>query len=238
MNTFITNPPQDPVRQAQEEIAGVKAIMVQNVEQILSRGERIELLVDKTDHMSTQAKAFRKRSQALRRKMWWRNTKFVAVSQYIRRLLTSCDLQTIGSFGFHNSREYTRELIETTEHQSKLLCTDPLVHPGTVCSSCQPNIGDPGPWLSGSETCSIACARSTTFYCLLNLSLPTRDGKANDRVLLYMACVLTGQKRPFTLPCTSTVFISTLSIGLPALLTVSPFIELSSSHLHSTVLTS
>lgn len=83
MNTFITNPPQDPVRQAQEEIAGVKAIMVQNVEQILSRGERIELLVDKTDHMSTQAKAFRKRSQALRRKMWWKNQKLLALSGFI-----------------------------------------------------------------------------------------------------------------------------------------------------------
>ena len=29
----------------------VKDIMVHNVEQILSRGERIELLVDKTDHL-------------------------------------------------------------------------------------------------------------------------------------------------------------------------------------------
>ena len=88
MNTFITNPPQDPVRQAQEEIAGVKAIMVQNVEQILSRGERIELLVDKTDHMSTQAKAFRKRSQALRRRLWWKNTKLLILSGFL--ILVRC----------------------------------------------------------------------------------------------------------------------------------------------------
>jgi vesicle-associated membrane protein 7 len=34
--------------------------MVHNVEQILSRGERIELLVDKTDNLSGQAWAFRR----------------------------------------------------------------------------------------------------------------------------------------------------------------------------------
>lgn len=34
--------------------------MVHNVEQILSRGERIELLVDKTDTLSGQAWAFRR----------------------------------------------------------------------------------------------------------------------------------------------------------------------------------
>lgn len=80
MSTFSQNPPADPIKQAQEEIGGVKQIMVQNIEQILARGERIELLVDKTDNMSHQARAFRKRSQALRRRMWWRNTKLIMLS--------------------------------------------------------------------------------------------------------------------------------------------------------------
>lgn len=58
----MNDPTSDPVRQAQAEIANVKDIMVHNVEAILSRGERIELLVDKTDNLSSQARAFRKRS--------------------------------------------------------------------------------------------------------------------------------------------------------------------------------
>ncbi|ELU36437.1 Synaptobrevin domain-containing protein [Rhizoctonia solani AG-1 IA] len=41
-------PPVDALSQAQQDLAQVKDIMVHNVEQILSRGERIELLVDKT----------------------------------------------------------------------------------------------------------------------------------------------------------------------------------------------
>jgi vesicle-associated membrane protein 7 len=53
--------------------------MVQNVEQILSRGERIELLVDKTDVMAGQATAFRRGARSVRRQMWWKNAKVMAL---------------------------------------------------------------------------------------------------------------------------------------------------------------
>ena len=58
----------------------MKDIMVQNVEQILSRGERIELLVDKTDVMAGQATAFRRGARNVRREMWWRNRRMLALS--------------------------------------------------------------------------------------------------------------------------------------------------------------
>lgn len=54
MHMYNTTPPADELARAQNELNQVKDIMVQNVEQILSRGERIELLVDKTDTMATQ----------------------------------------------------------------------------------------------------------------------------------------------------------------------------------------
>jgi vesicle-associated membrane protein 7 len=57
--------------------------MVQNVEQILSRGERIELLVDKTDNMASQATAFRRGARTVRRGMWWKNTKVLALSGFV-----------------------------------------------------------------------------------------------------------------------------------------------------------
>ncbi|KIO16871.1 hypothetical protein M407DRAFT_33475, partial [Tulasnella calospora MUT 4182] len=44
MHQFSTSPPPDALNQARQDLAQVKDIMVQNVEQILSRGERIELL--------------------------------------------------------------------------------------------------------------------------------------------------------------------------------------------------
>lgn len=60
MHEFSTSPPTDALSQTQNELNQVREIMVQNVEQILSRGERIELLVDKTDTLSGQAWAFRR----------------------------------------------------------------------------------------------------------------------------------------------------------------------------------
>jgi hypothetical protein len=80
MHTYNTSPPADELKRAQTELNQVKDIMVQNVEQILSRGERIELLVDKTDMMAGQATAFRRGARNVRREMWWRNSKIVALS--------------------------------------------------------------------------------------------------------------------------------------------------------------
>lgn len=80
MNTYNTAPPSDELSRAQTELAQVKDIMVQNVEQILSRGERIELLVDKTDNMANQATAFRRGARTVRRSMWWKNTRILMLS--------------------------------------------------------------------------------------------------------------------------------------------------------------
>ena len=80
MHTYNTAPPTDELARAQTELNQVKDIMVQNVEQILSRGERIELLVDKTDTMASQATAFRRGARSVRRQMWWKNSKILALS--------------------------------------------------------------------------------------------------------------------------------------------------------------
>jgi len=79
VQTYNTAPPIDELTRAQAELNQVKDIMVQNVEQILSRGERIELLVDKTDTMAHQATAFRRGARSVRRQMWWRNSKILAL---------------------------------------------------------------------------------------------------------------------------------------------------------------
>jgi len=80
MHTFNTDPPTDELTRAQSELNQVKDIMVQNVEQILSRGERIELLVDKTDAMASQATAFRRGARHVRRQQFWRNQKIMILS--------------------------------------------------------------------------------------------------------------------------------------------------------------
>ncbi|GAA5900737.1 synaptobrevin family protein [Sporobolomyces salmoneus] len=75
MKQYQDSPPPDALKQAQLELNATKDVMVKSIDAVLSRGERIEILVDRTDEMSSQAKQFRKRSTVLRRKMWWRNGK-------------------------------------------------------------------------------------------------------------------------------------------------------------------
>mmetsp|Transcript_17517 Transcript_17517/g.40674 ORF Transcript_17517/g.40674 Transcript_17517/m.40674 type:complete len:166 (-) Transcript_17517:199-696(-) len=67
----------DTISRVRVEIDEVKSVMVQNIERVLERGERIELLVDKTDNLNTTAFAFRKQSVSLRRALWWKNAKLV-----------------------------------------------------------------------------------------------------------------------------------------------------------------
>ena len=83
MHTYNTNPPTDEITRAQTELNQVKDIMVHNVEQILSRGERIELLVDKTDNLSGQAWAFRRGARDVRRREFWRNKRIVALGVFV-----------------------------------------------------------------------------------------------------------------------------------------------------------
>uniref|UniRef100_A0A060T670 Synaptobrevin homolog YKT6 n=1 Tax=Blastobotrys adeninivorans TaxID=409370 RepID=A0A060T670_BLAAD len=65
--------------QARKELEQVKHIMVENIERVLERGERINLLVSKTDRMNTNSAQFRKRTVVVRRKMWWQNVKMATL---------------------------------------------------------------------------------------------------------------------------------------------------------------
>lgn len=86
---FSNSPQSDPVKAAQAELGAVKDIMTQNVEQILSRGERIELLMDRTGEAANQSLAFRRRAKGLRRSMWWKNTKVTALAGFCALVSTA-----------------------------------------------------------------------------------------------------------------------------------------------------
>ncbi|XP_078741453.1 vesicle-associated membrane protein 8-like [Lampetra fluviatilis] len=49
--------------------------MVDNVEKVLQRGERLDDLVDKTLELQNTAGAFQKTSTQILRRAWWRNVK-------------------------------------------------------------------------------------------------------------------------------------------------------------------
>jgi vesicle-associated membrane protein 7 len=77
MKRFNTTEQQDPDRIAslREEVDQVKDIMVANIDSIVERGEKLDLLVDKTENLSSNAVTFKTTSTRLARAMWWKNIK-------------------------------------------------------------------------------------------------------------------------------------------------------------------
>ncbi|KAF2152370.1 synaptobrevin-domain-containing protein [Myriangium duriaei CBS 260.36] len=70
---------EDAFRNVQREMDDVRGIMTENIERVLERGERIDLLVDKTDRLGGTARDFRMRSTHLRRAMWWKNVRLMVM---------------------------------------------------------------------------------------------------------------------------------------------------------------
>ncbi|KAE8700750.1 VAMP722 protein [Hibiscus syriacus] len=57
------------------QVSEVKGVMMENIEKVLDRGEKIELLVDKTENLHQQAQDFRNTGTKIQRKMWLQNMK-------------------------------------------------------------------------------------------------------------------------------------------------------------------
>jgi len=69
----------DKITKIKGEVEDAKAIMVQNIDKVLERGERIEVLVSKTEDLNVQATSFKKKSTTLKKKMWWQNCRLTLV---------------------------------------------------------------------------------------------------------------------------------------------------------------
>lgn len=75
MDYFSSNPAADALSRAKGEMAEVKSVMVENIDKVLDRGEKIELLVDKTEGLAGDAFRFKKQSSRLKHAMWVKNMK-------------------------------------------------------------------------------------------------------------------------------------------------------------------
>lgn len=63
---YNNDPSSDRISQVKNELADVKDVMVQSIERVMERGERIELLVDKTDRLNQTSFKFEKSSKQLK----------------------------------------------------------------------------------------------------------------------------------------------------------------------------
>jgi len=73
----------DKAQVAREEVEETRRLMVHNIERVLERGDHLDNLVDRTSDLNSTAFAFRKRSTALRRRMWWKNMRLMLLLGWI-----------------------------------------------------------------------------------------------------------------------------------------------------------
>ncbi|XP_067948253.1 vesicle-associated membrane protein 7-like [Watersipora subatra] len=65
----------DRIAEAENDLDELKGIMVKNIASVAERGEKLELLIDKTEDLSSHSMTFKTSSRALANKLWWRNVK-------------------------------------------------------------------------------------------------------------------------------------------------------------------
>ncbi|CAH0477463.1 unnamed protein product [Peronospora belbahrii] len=75
METFSSNKGAEKLQALKNDLDKVKSNVQENINKVLERGDKIELLVDKTDQLNSQSAAFAKSSTNLRRHLWWENVK-------------------------------------------------------------------------------------------------------------------------------------------------------------------
>ena len=64
----------------------VKNVMVQNIEMVLERGEKLELLVDKTEQLQSSADNFKFTSNKLKNVMFWKTVRMLRWLRWLRLL--------------------------------------------------------------------------------------------------------------------------------------------------------
>lgn len=69
----------DRLSRVHGELDELKDIMVKNIDNIAMRGEKLELLVNKTENLTASSVTFRKTSRNLARSLFWKNIKIYVI---------------------------------------------------------------------------------------------------------------------------------------------------------------
>merc|ERR1711939_65838 len=104
MEFYNNDPNADGLNKVKVQLDDVKNVMVENIEKVLERGEKIELLVDKTDRLNQQAFRFESSSRALRRAMWWKKMRCYAIIGGVALLVIYSASVSLCGFDYHHCK--------------------------------------------------------------------------------------------------------------------------------------
>jgi len=73
MQYFNYSPEADEFRKIKNDLHEVMDVMVQNIDKVLERGEKIEVLVTQTETLQASSYRMRNASSKLKKRLWWKN---------------------------------------------------------------------------------------------------------------------------------------------------------------------
>ncbi|KAJ6241573.1 vesicle-associated membrane protein [Anaeramoeba flamelloides] len=84
---YSTNKNADKLTKVQSEVDKVKDVMVQNIEKVIDRGEKLDILVDKAENFNEQAFQFKRSSKKLKWRMFYKNLKLMIILSIVLLLI-------------------------------------------------------------------------------------------------------------------------------------------------------
>ncbi|KAF6158128.1 hypothetical protein GIB67_014922 [Kingdonia uniflora] len=72
---YSNDPNADRINRLKGEMNQVRGVMIENIDKVLERGDKLELLIDKTTTMQGNTMRFRKQARRFKSTVWWRNCK-------------------------------------------------------------------------------------------------------------------------------------------------------------------
>lgn len=100
MDHFSNDPNADRLNRLKGEMSQVRTVMIDNIEKVLERGDRLALLVEKTGAMQGNSLRFKRQSRRYKNAMWWRDCKFSATLILLLLLIIIYVLLTFVCHGF------------------------------------------------------------------------------------------------------------------------------------------
>lgn len=83
------------------EIESTKNTVLESIEKVLDRGEKIELLVHKSDQLDDQARKFNLHSRKLKNRMLWKNIKMTLILGLVCLVVIWLISSMICGFDYH-----------------------------------------------------------------------------------------------------------------------------------------
>jgi vesicle-associated membrane protein 7 len=84
---YNENPEADKIGRIKDQIDSVKQVMLENLDNLLERGERIDTICDKTEMLKEEAVGFHNNARTLKKKMWMKNVKIAIAGLLVLLLL-------------------------------------------------------------------------------------------------------------------------------------------------------